>query len=347
MNSKERVIAVFSHEIPDRVPCWCGASPEFWLKAKETLGLDDEALRIRMKDDFRRVSSTYQVSQDNLPEGAVYRTVFGIERAGLGYGQPLEHPLADSSIGQIHEYNWPSPDLADISSIAEQAEPYKQEYAILGGEWSPFWHDAIDLVGMENLYLMMHLEPQKADALFTHIVDFYFEVSKRIFDQYSQYIDIFFIGNDFGSQTGPLMSPQAFERFMVPHLKRLTDLGHSYGLKVQMHCCGGIAELIPAMIKAGLDGLHALQPDCRGMDLARLKEDFGDQIVLNGGIDSHHVLIDGTPERVEQKTRDVLKTMKPGGGYIAGASHDTILEETPVENIIAMFDAIYQYGSYE
>ena len=80
-------------------------------------------------------------------------------------------------------------------------------------------------------------------------------------------IDIFFIGNDFGSQRGPLLSEPMFRRFMLPHLKRLVDLGHAYGLKVMMHCCGGFAELIPAMIEIGLDGLHAVQPCCRGMDL--------------------------------------------------------------------------------
>ena len=79
---------------------------------------------------------------------------------------------------------------------------------------------------------------------------------------------------------------------MAPHLKRLCDLGHSYSLKVQMHCCGGIYELIPMMINAGLDGLHAVQPSCRGMDLKRLKTDFGDKMVFNGAIDSHHTLIE-------------------------------------------------------
>ncbi len=90
--------------------------------------------------------------------------------------------------------------------------------------------------------------------------------------------------------------------------------------------------------------MHALQPCCAGMDLGPLKEDFGDKILLNGGIDSHHVLIEGTPETVREKTRETLEIMMPGGGYVAGASHDTILEETPVENVLAMFDAVREFG---
>jgi uroporphyrinogen decarboxylase len=129
-------------------------------------------------------------------------------------------------------------------------------------------------------------------------------------------------------------------------LARLIDLGHAYKLKVMMHCCGGFAPLIPDLIAAGLDGLHAVQPSCAGMDLAALKRDFGGRILFNGAIDSHHVLIKGTPKIVRQKTREVLDIMKPGGGYVAGASHDSILEETPVENIVAMFDAVQEYGKY-
>jgi uroporphyrinogen-III decarboxylase len=100
------------------------------------------------------------------------------------------------------------------------------------------------------------------------------------------------------------------------------------------------------MIEMGLDGFHTVQTSCRGMDLAQLKAEFGDKLVFNGGIDSHHILINGAPEYVVSKTREVLDIMKPGGGFVAGASHDTILEETPVENVVAMFDTIREYGVY-
>ena len=69
-------------------------------------------------------------------------------------------------------------------------------------------------------------------------------------------------------------------------------------------------------------------------------------MLFNGAVNSHHVLIKGNPHTVREQTREVLKTMKPGGGYVAGASHDTILEETPVENVVAMFDAVAEFGAY-
>jgi uroporphyrinogen-III decarboxylase len=346
MSSRDRVLAAFEHEEPDRVAAWCGASVEFWEKAKRQLQLDDEQLRVRFGDDFRRVFAEYTGSQSELSAGATSRTVFGVERKGMGYGQPTSHPLAEATIKEVHDYPWPDPGWMDVSKVKARAEVYGGQYAILGGDWSPFWHDAIDLLGMENLYLKMYSEPELVDAVMQHMVDYYAAVSERIFGAAADVLDVFFMGNDFGSMTGPLLGPELFSRFILPHSKRLIDLGHAYGLKVQLHCCGGFAPLIPLLIEAGLDGLHAVQPSCVGMDLRTLKAEFGDKILFNGAIDSHHVLIEGTPQSVRERTREVLEIMKPGGGYVAGASHDTILEETAVENVVAMFDAIREFGVY-
>jgi len=199
---------------------------------------------------------------------------------------------------------------------------------------------------MDNLFYKMYDEPELVNALHKHIVDYYYGVSQRIFDAAADLIDIFFIGNDFGGKTGPLMSEAMFRRFFLPHLKRLVDLGHDYGLKVMMHCCGGYAPLIPSMIEIGMDGLQALQPSARGMNPAELKANFGDRMVFNGCIDTQFVLIEGTPDLVKTKTREVLDIMMPGGGYIASPSHDFLLPETPIENIIVLYDTVREYGQY-
>ena len=347
MTSKERVLTTFNHQEPDRVPMWCGASDEFWLKAKNQLNLDDQSLHLRFHNDFRRVSAVYKGPSELTRQGVTYTTPFGIERHGLGYGQPYSHPLATATLDEIHSYPWPIAEWNDISNIRTEAEKYYKEYAILGGDWSPFWHDAIDLLGMENFFIKMYTEPKIVDAVLRHIMDYYLESSNRIFSEAADKIDIFFFGNDFGSQTGPLMDDALFRRFVVPHIKNLVNLGHDFNLKVMMHCCGGIRQLIPAMIETGLDALHAVQPSCLGMDLAVLKKEFGDRMVFNGCIDSHHVLIEGDPANVKKQTKAVLDIMMPGGGFIAGASHDTILEETPLENVLAMFDTILEHGIYQ
>jgi uroporphyrinogen-III decarboxylase len=343
VTSKERVLCAFDHEEPDRVPLWFGMSPGFAARAMKELGTDEEGLRCRLGDDFRRVVAPYRMPDEALPEGVTCRTVFGIDRHGLGYGQPLSHPLAGASLAEVAAYPWPDASCVDVSDLREQALCWEGQYAILGGDWSPFWHDLIDLFGMERLYLAMHDSPDVVHAVLGHLVDFYADSSRRIFDEAGDLIDVFFIGNDLGGQTGPLLGPDWFAWFILPHLRRLIDLGHEYGLKVQLHCCGGFRPLLPLLIDAGLDAVHAIQPCCQGMGLAELKHDFGERIVLNGAIDSHHVLIEGTPASVVEATREVLDVMAPGGGYIAGASHDWILEETPVENVLAMADTVMNY----
>lgn len=341
MRSRERVLAAFAHEEPDRVPIWCGMSAEFEAKACDTLRVDREGLLVRLGDDFRRVWPRDAGPEFPMAPGAHTRTVFGIYHGGIGYGQPLNHPLAGAStVAEVEAHDWPDPAWMDVSAVCEEALGWNGEYAILGGDWSPLWHEVCDLFGMERMYYLMYDAPEAVDAAFTKVTDYYHEVSRRIFDAADGAIDIFFIGNDLGSQTGPLLGEHLFRRFVLPHLKRLIDLGHDYRLPVQLHCCGGFRPLLPALIEAGLDAVHAVQTTCRGMDLGELKEEFGSKLVFNGGIDSHHILIDGTPELVRRKTREVLAIMAPGGGYVAGASHDSILEETPVENILAMCDTV-------
>lgn len=352
MTSRERVLTAFAHKEPDRVPVWCGASPEFIAKALRQLQLNNsEELLDRLGDDFRRVFARYagppgRSPDAALPPGVSCRTPFGVEHRGHGCGIPVNPPLANATLQQLEEYTWPNPDWMDVSAVRVQAQQWGGRFAILGGDWSPFWHDANELFGMEKLMLNMHDHPALVDAVMERVVDYYFEVSRRIFEAAAGVLDIFFIGNDFGSSMGPLISEPMFRRFIFPHLQRLVRLGHDYGLKVMMHCCGSFVPLIPAMLEAGLDGLQALQPSTRGMDSATLKTMFGDKILLNGCIDSQHVLISGTPELVRDTTRRTLEVMKPGGGYVLSASHDWLLEETPVENVVAMFDAAREFGSY-
>ncbi len=353
MTSKERVMTAFGYQEPDRVPCWLGASPEFRLLMRDHLGLaDDESLSRWVGDDFRRVFARYAGPPEKAPTAnlhypdATYRTPFGVERHGYGYGMPLNRPLLEATtVREIHDYDWPDPAWMDVSHIRDEVGQYGGEYAILGGDWSPFWHDALDLFSFRNLSYKMYDAPEMVDALLQHVVDYYVGVSTRVFDAAADVIDIFFIGNDFGGQTGPLIGEKLFRRFYVPHLERLASLGHSYGLKVLMHCCGGFAPLIPAMIEAGIDGVQALQPTCRGMDPSDLKSNWGGKLAMMGAVDTQ-LLIEGTPEQARAETRRILGIMKPGGGYVCSPSHDYLLPETPVENVAALYETVREFGAY-
>lgn len=352
MSSKERVLTAFAHREPDHVPCWLGASPEWKTLARDYLGVaDDEALLRYIGDDFRRVFSTYVGPPERSPDQllssseATWRSPFDIERHGYGYGMPLTNPLKNASLAEVHDYPWPDPDWMDVSQIRAEARQWGGEFAILGGEWSPFWHDAIDLLDFDGLIYQMYDNPDIVDAVLQYTADYYLEVSRRIFEASGDAIDIYFIGNDLGAQTGPLVSPHLFRRFVSPQLKRFVDLGHKYGKFVILHTDGSMRLLIPDLIAIGLDGMQSVQPFCTGMELDGLKRDFGDDFSFFGCIDTQ-ALIETTPEGARQLTIDVLETMMPGGGFIASPSHDYLLPETPVENVIIMYETIREYGGY-
>ncbi len=353
LTSRERVLIACAHQEPDHVPCWLGASPEWKKLAQDHLGLpDDESLLAYLGDDFRRVFSRYAGPDYAHPikclkhANATYRTPFGVERYGYGYGMPLEMPLKEAkTVAEVEAYPWPDPDWMDVSHIRSDALRYDRQFAILGGEWSPFWHDAIDLLDFDGLIFQMHDNPALADAVIGHCADYYLAVSRRIFAVAGDAIDVFFIGNDFGAQSGPMLGPRQFRCFILPHLKRFVDLGHEFGKRVILHCDGSIRHLIPDMIGIGLDGMQSVQPFCHGMELSALKADFGQQFIFMGGIDTQ-ALIEGTAEQAAELTRRTLETMMPGGGYIASPSHDYLLPETPVENVIVMYETIRNYGGY-
>jgi uroporphyrinogen-III decarboxylase len=353
MTSRQRVLAAFAHQEPDRVPCWLGASPEWKALARAHLGLpDDEALLVYLGDDLRRVFSRYAGPDHAHPTknlthpNATYRTPFGIERYGYGYGMPLHSPLKHvRSVAEVEAYPWPDPEWIEVSHIREEALKWERRYAILGGEWSPFWHDAIDLLDFDGLIYNMYDRPEVVDAVMDHIASYYLAVSRRIFEAAGDAIDIFFIGNDFGAQSGPMISPRLFRRFILPHLKRFVDLGHEYGKLVLLHCDGSIRHFIPDMIAIGLDGLQSVQPYCSGMELRGLKRDFGDKLTFVGCIDTQ-ALIEGTAEDARRLTLETLEIMMPGGGFIASPSHDYLLPETPVENVIIMYETIKEHGWY-
>ena len=302
-------------------------------------------------DDFRRVGAHYAGPPElapnaNLSPSSTGRTPFGIERHGIGYGQPLHPPpLAGATLAEIAAYPWPDPAWMDVSTLREEALRWERQYAILGGDWSPFFHDAIDLLGMEKLMLLMYDDPPLVDALLGHLVDYYAAVSERIFQATGDALDLFFIGNDLGTQTGPAIGAPLFRRFLLPHLARLIELGHRHGLLVLLHCCGGFAPLLPDLIAAGLDGVQAVQPACRGMEPSWLKAQYGGQMTFMGCIDSQ-LLIQGTAEEARAETRRILEIMKPGGGYVASPSHDYVLPETPLENVLAVYEAVREFGYY-
>lgn len=158
---------------------------------------------------------------------------------------------------------------------------------------------------------------------------------------------IFVSGTDFGSQRGELISPDLYRELYLPFHKRINDWIHEHtAWKTFFHCCGSIYHLIPSFIEAGVDILNPVQCSAANMDAQRLKDEFGDRLVFwGGGVDTQRTLPFGSPEEVRREVAERIRTFGPGGGYVFNAVHN-IQAKTPVENIVAMFEAAREYGRY-
>ena len=154
-------------------------------------------------------------------------------------------------------------------------------------------------------------------------------------------------GTDFGAQRGPFLSPQIYRELYQPFHRRLNDWIHAHtAWKTFMHTCGSIMPLIPDFVAAGFDILNPVQFTASGMDPAMVKRDFGDHFTFWGaGIDTQQVLPFGTPDEVRAQVREKIRIFAPGGGFVFSTVHN-VQPQTPVENLVAMYETVREFGEY-
>ena len=148
-------------------------------------------------------------------------------------------------------------------------------------------------------------------------------------------------GTDFGTQNGTFISPDMYREMYQPFHKKLNDWIHANtSWKIFYHSCGSVVTLLDDFIEAGVDILNPVQCSAAGMDAKILKERYGDRLVFwGGGVDTQKTLPFGTPEEVRQEVRERIETFAPGGGFVFNTIHN-IQPGTPVENMMAMFEAV-------
>jgi uroporphyrinogen decarboxylase len=183
-------------------------------------------------------------------------------------------------------------------------------------------------------------------AVVQKVSDFYYELATRFFEAVGNKLDIFFFGDDMGTQQSLLISLKHWREYCKPHIQRFLKLGQQANLKTMFHSCGTVRELIPDLVEMGLDALNPVQVAANGMDLAELKSEFGDKLTFHGCMDHQHILPHGSEDDVRKEIRRVIDIMSPGGGFCLAASHDLMLDDFPVENVIAMYDEAFEYGRY-
>ena len=154
-------------------------------------------------------------------------------------------------------------------------------------------------------------------------------------------------GADFGSQRGPIISVDAYDGLYRPFHQQINDWIHRHtSWKTFIHSCGGVRPLIPRFIDAGFDILNPVQCSAACMDAAELKREFGGAMVFwGGGVNTQQTLPFGTPDDVRTEVRDRIRVFAPGGGFVFNTVHN-VQSQTPVANLLALYETVREYGVY-
>jgi len=152
---------------------------------------------------------------------------------------------------------------------------------------------------------------------------------------------VFITGTDFGTQNGPFIGPAAYRKLYQPFHRRVNDWVHQHTeWKTFIHSCGSVVALLPDIVEAGFDILNPVQCSAAGMDAATLKDRFGGRLTFwGGGVDTQQTLPFGTPEDVRREVLQRIAIFGRGGGFVFNTVHN-VQAQTPVENLVAMYEAI-------
>ena len=348
MTSRERVLAAIEHRTPDRVPVDYWAHRPVTERVMAALGVQDfEAMLTRLGVDLRNVRGAARYigpEHHVLPDGRECN-VWGVPLGSSGtYASKVTGaPLASATtVAEVERHApFPDPNWWDYAPIADACAA-AGHHAVMGGAWSPFFCQAMYVMGMQELLEAMASRPAVAEALLTRIADFYLESSRRHFEAARGRMDIYFMGDDYGGQTGPLISLSMFRRFIKPHLARHFALAHDFGLKVMLHSCGSVHAFIPDLLEIGMEALDPVQVRALDMSAEKLAAEFGADLCFHGSIDTQQTLPFGTADDVRAEVRSRLELF-PHGGLICGPSQE-FMADVPTGNILALYEAAGAYS---
>jgi uroporphyrinogen decarboxylase len=376
MTARDRVIAALDHREPDRVPVDFGGllasiniytydellravgissgGDEVVSREWSTVPKPSEELLRRWGVDFRRV---WLGGPDNFTpvvdeEAKTIRDEWGLSWKKVGkYNEFVNPPLAGASLAELVRHRFPDPtDPGRYRGVREKAEKLfrETEYAVVAGH-SMFGVFELGcwLCGFDDFLARLALDRKFVRAFFDRVLEVQKEVVGRYLDLVGPFVQVVETADDLGQESGPLMSPATYRELIKPYHEAYVQFIRAKvpHAKVFMHSCGSVHDLIPDLIDNGVDILNPIQPRARNMEPWRLKREFGDRLSFHGGIDVVAVLPRLPPQGVRETVRRVMGELARGGGYILAASHN-IQDDTPVQNVIAMYEAGREFGRY-
>jgi len=383
MSSRQRVLRALNHELPDRVPIdlggfQTGIHKRAYEELLAYLGVADEVTILdpvqqlakpceevleRLRVDVRYVCAHGPESfkggiERNERNGRVWhdlRDEFGVVWSMPDdqqlYMDISHHPLAEATIEDLADYPFPDGgDRTRFTGVRDEALALRKgtEYAISTGIGGVVYEVCWYMRGLERWYSDMIDNPAFCEALLDKMLKFWLDYFDGFMAEIGDIVDVVMIGDDVGGQYGPLFSPDFYRRIVKPRQKRLVEHIKSLtSAKIWYHTCGSVMQLIPDLIDNGIDILNPVQISAKDMDPKDLKAKFGDELVFWGGaIDTQHVLPFAGAGEIREHVRKNVEIFKPGGGYVFNSVHN-IQVGVPAENITTMFDAAYEFGSYD
>ncbi len=350
MNARERVLAVLNRKAPDRIPVDIWLVPELIERFKVNLNIDDE-LDIYRKLDIDKIAWIGIPYKGAVPEDPTEHTEvnhWGVKfkkvdaNGSAHYGEVAFNPLLElNSVEQLEDYPWPKPDDFDYVTAAAEAKKLAKEFVTLG-PWISLFEIYCQMRSLGEALMDTVAEPEFLHAALDQIAWSQGEMVRRFLEAAGGAIDMVFISDDIGSQTSLLMSPEAFDEFIFPRLKKWCGMIHSYGAKVFFHTDGAAEPLIPRLIEAGIDVLNPIQHVCPGMDCKEIKAKYGDRLIFHGGVENQKILPFGTPDEVAAETRKCIDELGPVG-YLPCSCHFA-QADTPIENVMALIKTVQQYS---
>jgi uroporphyrinogen decarboxylase len=347
MPPRQRWLALLDGKTPDRIPTDYQATDEVTARLLAELDCaDDAALWQKLHVDKRRElepkwkPARHPDDREADMWGVRYRSVdYGTGK----YEEPVFYPLADAqTVADVHAHRWPDPDDFDYTVVSEAVEADDGVYPIHVGCYEPFLLYGY-MRGLEQAFADLALNPQVADAILGHLFDFHWEHHRRMFAAGRGRIDTTWVAEDLGSQAGPLVSLATYRRFLLPNQIRMADLARSHGIHVMYHTDGAARPFLPDLIdKVGIEILNPIQWRCPGMEREQLVADFGSSVVFHGSIDNQQTLAFGTVDEVVDEVRQSVEIYRDAR-WICAPCHN-IQPITPTENIVAMYEAIREFG---
>ena len=382
MTSRERLLKALNHEQPDRVPIDLGGNQTgihriAYQALLEHLGIQDtvtimdavqqlarpcEAVLERLRVDTRYIHAAAAEGftgeiVTRQREGRTWHDLtdeFGV-RWSMPDDAPLymditHHPLAEAALADLRDYPFPKGnDPARFAGLRDRALQLRREtpYAVISGISGVVYETCWYLRGLERWFMDMIEQPEFCETLLDHTLQFWLDWFDLFLAEVGDVVDVIMIGDDLAGQSGPLFQPDFYRRVVKPRHKRLVQaIRPRTTAKIWYHTCGACQVYIPDLLDNGIDILNPVQISAAEMNPVELKARFGQRLVLwGGGIDAQHVLPHADPETVRQHVRRNVEAFKPGGGYVFNNVHN-IQAGVPAENIVAMYDAAYEFGAY-